>query len=679
MTYNHIRFIKWVLAVVLVCFGALVVYELYSSMDRKSDSLESLIPTEPNDPLARAVEMTRLDSDGNPAFVLKAAESIGGSGGYQTFRDVEITFTAGKEEIPLVITADLCEADPETSGVHLEGNVVIRDESSARMETSVLDYQRKPDRVWTQEKVRFFRENLEGESGSLFYDVPAAKFFLEDGVTMRITRDGGPPVDIDSRSAVFRRHAHIVQFVDDVHVRQKNRDLVCNDLQLFLAEDDNGIEHIEAFENVELTMVTPKKREEVEPDTKPSAEEEDPESKRQQALHGPGTKRLITHRLEVQFREDGETLERARALNHGRLILEPPLGSDRDSSSVRELTGYTLAFEFDEEGRLFELRGRGGIEVTIGPPEDQKRVTARQLVAAFEPESGDLVQAQCTKSVEFFRGELRGSAEEGIYETANERLTMKDSPLLWDETTTLEAEIIEIDVETGNLMASRSVRSTFKTGGERNATRLFPADPDDDDEPVHFVADHLSYNAAEEQAIYKGSARGFRGDSRIEAKQIELKQQKELEAQNSVRTILLQATGGEVHRTITEAQRFSYSAEEKVLHYRRNVVMKNDKMTLKGRTVDVVLEDEGNQVTEIRAEGEVEIRAPEGVASGDTAKYLPKSEEVRVSGDNAQLQNGDKLTEGKELTFFLSDDRIFVDGREISRTKTIYTSKPRPF
>jgi hypothetical protein len=52
---------------------------------------------------------------------------------------------------------------------------------------------------------------------------------------------------------------------------------------------------------------------------------------------------------------------------------------------------------------------------------------------------------------------------------------------------------------------------------------------------------------------------------------------------------------------------------------------------------------------------------------------------VRVSGVRAWLENDDKLTEGKELTFFLSDDRIFVDGREISRTKTIYASKPRPF
>ena len=69
----------------------------------------------------------------------------------------------------------------------------------------------------------------------------------------------------------------------------------------------------------------------------------------------------------------------------------------------------------------------------------------------------------------------------------------------------------------------------------------------------------------------------------------------------------------------------------------------------------------------------------DGKAEGKYAKYLPKSGEVRVTGDKARIQNGDKLTEGNELTFFLSGDTIFVDGRELSRTKTIYTSKPRPF
>ncbi len=132
MTYNQVRFIKKLLAVILVCFGAFVTHQLYQGVGKRQGSLESSlpVPSEADDPLARQIELTRLDSDGNRAFVLRAAESLGRSEESQTFRDVEIEFEAGKEGIPLVITADTCQYDTTTSAAHMEGNVIIRDEKS---------------------------------------------------------------------------------------------------------------------------------------------------------------------------------------------------------------------------------------------------------------------------------------------------------------------------------------------------------------------------------------------------------------------------------------------------------------------------------------------------------------------------------------------------------------------
>ena len=82
---------------------------------------------------------------------------------------------------------------------------------------------------------------------------------------------------------------------------------------------------------------------------------------------------------------------------------------------------------------------------------------------------------------------------------------------------------------------------------------------------------------------------------------------------------------------------------------------------------------------EIDAEGEVEIETPDGQAAGEHAKYLPKDQSMTVTGERAWLENAGKVTEGKQLTFFLTDDRILVDGQEQNRTKTTYSSRPRPF
>jgi len=91
----------------------------------------------------------------------------------------------------------------------------------------------------------------------------------------------------------------------------------------------------------------------------------------------------------------------------------------------------------------------------------------------------------------------------------------------------------------------------------------------------------------------------------------------------------------------------------------------------------VFLEPESREVREVLAEGEVTIETAEGKAAGDHAKYLPEQESMTVLGESARLENAGKLTEGKQLTFFLTDDRILVDGRELTRTKTTYSSKPR--
>src|SRR3989304_4329395 len=71
-----------------------------------------------------------------------------------------------------------------------------------------------------------------------------------------------------------------------------------------------------------------------------------------------GTKRLLTEKLEAFFRPGGEDLERVRALDGGRLIMKLPEGSREGGH--QDLSGYTLVFEFDEEGRLDVPRGGGG-------------------------------------------------------------------------------------------------------------------------------------------------------------------------------------------------------------------------------------------------------------------------------------------------------------------------------
>ncbi len=660
MTFGQIRFVKRILLLSFLGLGLYVGRYVWQGVRAREGATAPELE-EPDAAVSREIAIEQLDSEGHTAWTLKAAESIGRTETAQQFRDVEIRFDAGEEKIPVVVTADHCEVQKDSS-VYLEGNVVVRDDTSLRLEAVTLHFQRSPDRAWSTEPVRYFRKGLTGNAGSMSYTLQDGALELEGGVAATFREDGDAPLRVESERASMRRRRHFVQFVDEVRVRQANRALDCNDLQVYLDEENENVERLEAYEGVDLRMDV--------------AESETSESSSASLSSEAGTKRLLTEKLEAFFRPGGEDLERVRALEGGRLLMKLPEGSREGYH--KDLEGYTLVFEFDEEGRLDVLRGRGGVTLVLTPvaseAEAKKIVNARQLEAFFDPISGDLREAICEKAVTFEQGEVRATAEKGTFRNLESLLVLEEQPRLWDQKASLEARVIGIGVVSGDVEGTGNVRSTSRDSS--GSAGLFPSESDD---PVHFVSRRLRYERATDTAVYTGEARAIQGQNRIEASRIRLLQGAgELSAENGVRTIFLQKQkDSKSQLTVTDAQSFLYRSKEEKLHYQGDVAMRSKEMTLKGMKVDVLLKPGAREVREVWAEGEVTIETPEGKAAGDYAKYLPEEESMTVSGENARLENAGKLTEGKQLTFFLSDDRILVDGREQTRTKTTYSSKPR--
>lgn len=660
MTFGQIRFVKRMLLVTFLGIGLYVGRYVWEGV-RAREGSPAPESDEPDSPVSREVAIEQLDSEGRTAWTLKAAESIGRTESAQQFRDVEIRFDAGEEKVPVVVTADQCEIQKDSS-VYLEGNVVVRDDTSLRLEAKTLHFQRSPDRAWSTEPVRYFGKGLTGNAGSMSYKLQDGALELEGGVTATFHEDGDAPLRVESERASMRRRRHFVQFVDTVRVRQANRALDCNDLQIYLDEENENVERMEAYEGVDLRMDV--------------AESATAESSSASLSSEAGTKRLLTEKLEAFFRPGGEDLERVRALEGGRLVMKLPEGAREGYH--KDLEGYTLVFEFDEEGRLDVLRGRGGVTLVLTPvasdAEAKKVVNARQLEAFFDPVSGDLREAVCEKAVTFDQGDVRATAEKGTFRNLESKLVLEEEPRLWDQKASLEARMIEIDVVSGDVEGTGSVRSTSTDSS--GSAGLFPSESD---EPVYFVSKRLRYDRATDTAVYTGEARGIQGQNRIEAGRIRLLQGAgELSAENGVKTTFLQKPkDGAPELTVTDADTFLYRSKEERLQYQGGVSMRSKAMTLKGKKVDVLLEPDSREVREILAEGEVTIETPDGKAAGDYAKYLPEQESMTIQGQNAHLENAGKLTEGKQLTFFLSDDRILVDGREQTRTKTTYSSKPR--
>jgi LPS export ABC transporter protein LptC len=706
MTFWQIRLIKRMLLLLLVTSSSYVGYQLWRGVSTREK--EAGPRPEPGQAgVSREVQLEQLDSEGRTAWTLKAAESTGRTETSQKFRDVEIRFDAGKpgtggsERVPVVVTAERCEIANDNS-VYLEGNVVVHDDTTLELHASTLRFERRPDRIWTRDPVRYSREGLSGTAGDMRYELDSGLLELGQPVAMTLEEKGGAPVAIESLSAKMRQELHMIRFVDSVHVRQANRALDCDDLQVYLDEKNQEVERLEAYENVDLRMSVRDGEQQGEGESAHAPEPAGatspaPASARASLTSEPGTKRLLTDRFEAYLRPGGKYLDRARALEGGRLLVNLPKGATEGLEKVLE--GYTLAFEFDEEGRLVTLRGRGGVTLTLTPVaggQEKKTITARQLEADFDPVSGELGEARCEQAVTFEQGSVRAAAEKGTFRSADSRLVLEDQPRLWNEKASLEAREIRIQVDSGNVQGIGDVHSK-SVGAEGNMS--FPGGGD---APVFFLSQSLLYEKAKDLAAYTGSARAIQGRNRIEADRIDVFQEKgDLSADGQVRTVFFQrvrpdketpdapapaptTASAPMTMTTTDAERLDYRSAESVLHYRGEVAMRSDDMTLHGDAIDVSLSggdgsdgSGASDVSEVLAKGNVTIQTADGKANGDNAKYLPKDGSMTVTGEAASLENAGKLTEGKQLTFFLGDDKVFVDGRELTRTKTTYSSKPR--
>ena len=66
----------------------------------------------------------------------------------------------------------------------------------------------------------------------------------------------------------------------------------------------------------------------------------------------------------------------------------------------------------------------------------------------------------------------------------------------------------------------------------------------------------------------------------------------------------------------------------------------------------------------VHSTGGVEIEAGNRSANGDTAVYFPEEGKVVVYGQDAQIIDPERgKAIGRKLTFYLSDDRLLIEGQ----------------
>ena len=128
---------------------------------------------------------------------------------------------------------------------------------------------------------------------------------------------------------------------------------------------------------------------------------------------------------------------------------------------------------------------------------------------------------------------------------------------------------------------------------------------------------------------------------------------------------------GDTRPVTVRADFLEYLDQGRRARYHGNVKLVTESTTLQSDRLDVYFTQgdtvEGSEVDHAEADGHVKVTQPGRRGSGDHGDYFAGPGKIVLTGGPPSLFDEEKgFTTGQRLTFFIHDDRLFVDGGEKS-------------
>ena len=420
------------------------------------------------------------------------------------------------------------------------------------------------------------------------------------------------------------------------------------------------------------------------------------------------SRRIETSSLRLKFSPGtrGGAAEIARAETLGPATVE--FSTPQDTTRVR---GERLQADYGRQNRLERLTGRQGIEIERRIPGRAPQITQSQECTLEFGAQGDWSELKQNGDVKFHEGGRTAHADRARLVRAAETLTLSGSAAIADAQAETAASTIVLNQRSGEITAEGGVRTSYRKAETGGVTNFAP-------QPAHISAQRLVAGRDSGHAIYSGGARMWQGDAVIEGDTVELRRsERVLLARGNVMALIPQsglavqgrggqglpgnaapagavpATGsatGAAGRSIwlVRAGRLTYRSAESVVLLEENVRAESAVARIDARSVELFLGAAGKssggiaegaaagpagaqQLTRALATGGVTIRQEDRRGTGERGEYTAAEGKFVLSGGNPALTDSSENTvTGRQLTFFLADDRILVESSEGTRTLT---------
>jgi lipopolysaccharide export system protein LptA len=421
-----------------------------------------------------------------------------------------------------------------------------------------------------------------------------------------------------------------------------------------------------------------------------------------EAVIGPGSnsstsksqenKSLSASELEFNFRPDTHGLNGADTVGPGTLTISP---SD-PKSSKKVIQAGQFSMKFDSRSVIESLHGTSPTQITVfAPPSDAKGTPptiskADLLDATFNPGIGTLRDMKQAGNFQYQDGDRRASSNDAHYDAQAQTVVLHGHPQTWDPNSRVKSQKLSIDLQTnsavgeGNVQASHQQTPPVGAGANQKAPT-----------PTNVLADKMTANKLSQTIHYEGNVRAWNGTSVLESASLDVyRAQRRLTSKTPVETTFLRSVQGAPgdqpsgraaptgpRPVSVHADALDYLDEGRRAQYHGHVKMVTQDITMLSDRLDVYLtptdNSGGSQVDHAEADGHVKFNEPGRAGTSDHAEYFTGAGKVILTGGPPVLVDEEKgTTTGQRLTFFIHDDRLFVDGGAQSPSLTQHRVAP---
>jgi lipopolysaccharide export system protein LptA len=357
------------------------------------------------------------------------------------------------------------------------------------------------------------------------------------------------------------------------------------------------------------------------------------------------------------------------------------------------VTATKFEAHFDDLGQISTVHGAPNGRVVSTSPGKPDRVSSSETVdASFQPGSGIETITQ-TGKVAYVDEERKAWGDRAKYTPADQMLTLTGSPRVEDGGTTTTARAMRLNRATSDAFADGDVRSTYNDlQAQPNGAMLASSSP------IHVTSEHMNGHGNFSVALYTGNARLWQDDNLVAAPSIEFDRQRRSvvatgSRQQSVATVLIE-TGddGKITPVHVTSDSLTYTDNERRAHFEGNAVAQSPDVTITARKMDAFfrprqeseknterpattasnkLESKSAQLDHIVADDHVIITQPTRHGNGDKLVYTAADDKFVLTGGPPSIFDAEhgKIT-GVSLTFYKRDDRVLVEGNNLSPTVT---------